>query len=224
VSALAAGADLLCLGATVSAELVEDVVAAVGAAVADGRLGLGRVEEAASRVRQLGGWTRAHSSAGSAGSAAASSLGDASASRLGLDAARRAVRIDGVIPDLSDAFVVQLESERTIAEGRVPWGILPHVDAGRRSSSMRVVAAAVLPDDVLAAAAGRPMVFAARGVHRLVGAMPLIETVAAAAPVVVVEMGWPSTQRPSGVRAFVTTYGASRANARAAAEALHLTA
>jgi beta-N-acetylhexosaminidase len=39
----------------------------------------------------------------------------------------------------------------------------------------------------------------------------------------VVEMGWPSGWRPAGARAFVTTYGASHANGRAAAEALGLT-
>jgi len=39
----------------------------------------------------------------------------------------------------------------------------------------------------------------------------------------VVEMGWPSQWRPAGARAFVTTYGASHANGRAAAEALGLT-
>jgi beta-N-acetylhexosaminidase len=39
----------------------------------------------------------------------------------------------------------------------------------------------------------------------------------------VIEMGWPSTWRPAGARAFVTTYGASHANGRAAAEALGLT-
>ena len=40
----------------------------------------------------------------------------------------------------------------------------------------------------------------------------------------VVEMGWPSAWRPSGARAFVTTYGASHANGRAAAEALGIAA
>ncbi|MEV1142656.1 hypothetical protein [Micromonospora sp. NPDC049799] len=36
------------------------------------------------------------------------------------------------------------------------------------------------------------------------------------------EMGWPARWRPTGVRAFVTTYGASHANGRAAAEVLGL--
>jgi beta-N-acetylhexosaminidase len=37
-----------------------------------------------------------------------------------------------------------------------------------------------------------------------------------------VEMGWPSTWRPAGTRAFLTTYGASHANGHAAAAALGL--
>jgi beta-N-acetylhexosaminidase len=65
-------------------------------------------------------------------------------------------------------------------------------------------------------------VFVGRNVHRLPGAAALVESVAAEAPVVVVEMGWPSAWRPKGVRAFVTTYGASHANGRAAAHTLSL--
>jgi beta-N-acetylhexosaminidase len=62
-----------------------------------------------------------------------------------------------------------------------------------------------------------------RNLHRVPGASTLIESLAATNPVVAVEMGWPSAWRPSGVRAFVTTYGASRANGWAAAAALGLT-
>jgi beta-N-acetylhexosaminidase len=49
-----------------------------------------------------------------------------------------------------------------------------------------------------------------------------VEALASTHPVVVVEMGWPSSWRPAGVRAFVTTYGASHANGWAAATALGL--
>jgi beta-N-acetylhexosaminidase len=52
----------------------------------------------------------------------------------------------------------------------------------------------------------------------------LIETLAARHTVAVVEMGWPGHWRPAGAQAFVTTYGASHANGRAAAEALGLAA
>ena len=62
----------------------------------------------------------------------------------------------------------------------------------------------------------------ARHAHRLANATELIEGLAARHPVTVVEMGWPSSWRPAGVRAFVTTYGASHANGRAAAAVLGL--
>ena len=58
----------------------------------------------------------------------------------------------------------------------------------------------------------------ARRLHSLPGGPALAEALAAAHPVGVVEMGWPSSWRPAGVRAFLTTHGASAANARAAAE------
>ncbi|MCK1835739.1 glycoside hydrolase family 3 protein, partial [Micromonospora sp. R42003] len=53
VRALAAGADLLCIGARVDAELVESVAAEIVAAIGDGRLARERVEEAAGRTATL---------------------------------------------------------------------------------------------------------------------------------------------------------------------------
>ncbi|MEU4782925.1 glycoside hydrolase family 3 N-terminal domain-containing protein, partial [Micromonospora sp. NPDC023633] len=53
VRALAAGADLLCIGAEVDAALVERVVAEIVGALADGRLDRARVEEAAGRAAAL---------------------------------------------------------------------------------------------------------------------------------------------------------------------------
>src|SRR5262249_56356683 len=57
VRSLLAGADLLCLGARVDAELVEATVAGIIEAVRSGRLAASRVEEAASRVAGLVGWS-----------------------------------------------------------------------------------------------------------------------------------------------------------------------
>jgi beta-N-acetylhexosaminidase len=78
-------------------------------------------------------------------------------------------------------------------------------------------------DDLRTAAGGRPIVLVGRHLHRARPTRTLVETLAKVHPVVVVEMGWPSSWRPAGATAFVTTYGASRANGRAAAEALGLT-
>jgi beta-N-acetylhexosaminidase len=237
--ALAAGADLLCIGADVDRALVEEIVVDVVAAVHDGRLPLSRLEEAAARTAELAAWAArpadAHDPAGTArlasvppddrvaDDAAAPTEADVDAvTNLGLAAARRAIAIEGEVPPLSGALVVQLESPSTIAEGRVPWGVYPHVAAA--AGPMRVAATATSAADLRAVAAGRPIVIAGRNLHRLAGAAELVEALAATDRVVVVEMGWPSTWRPAGAVAFLTTYGASRANGRAAAEALGLAA
>jgi beta-N-acetylhexosaminidase len=207
VRALAAGADLLCIGAEVDEGLVEAVAAEIVAGVGDGRLPLARLEEAAGRTAELAAWARnrpapAHHDAG-----------------LGYAAARRAVRVEGSPAELSDPLVVQLDSGHSIAEGRVPWGLRPHVGGVEQ---VTVAAGDVTPESLVTRAGARPIVVVGRHVHRSPAARGLIERLAAAHPVAVVEMGWPSAWRPAGVRAFVTTYGASHANGRAAAEALRL--
>ncbi|MGW5559033.1 glycoside hydrolase family 3 N-terminal domain-containing protein [Micromonospora sp. NPDC003944] len=208
VRALSAGADLLCIGAKVDAELVERVAVEIVDALADGRLPTARVEEAAGRAADLAAWTRA------AGSSPAT--GD---TELGYAAARRAVRVDGLLTGLDQPLVVQLHTESTIAEGRVPWGLGPHLHG---VSEIRVIATETNPATLRGLAGDRPIVLVGRHLHRLPGGPELIADLAAQHPVTVVEMGWPAQWRPAGVRAFVTTYGASHANGRAAAEALGL--
>ncbi|HEY7271429.1 MAG TPA: glycoside hydrolase family 3 protein [Actinoplanes sp.] len=210
VRALAAGADLLCVGADVDALLVEAVAVEIVSAVRDGRLPLPRVEEAASRV------------AGLASSSALRPFGPSAADgRLGYAAARRAVRVEGSLAGLRNPLVVQLESDSSIAEGRVPWGLTPHMNG---TEQVTVVAAEATPAALTDRAGQRPIVVVGRHTHRSAAARFLIERLAADHPVTVVEMGWPSRWRPSGARAFVTTYGASHANGRAAAEVLGLAA
>ncbi|GGM22329.1 sugar hydrolase [Micromonospora sonchi] len=208
VLALAAGADLLCIGARVDADLVERVAAEIVAALGDGRLARSRVEQAAGRAAELAAWTRA----------AGTSTG--TPTRLGYAAARRAVHVEGVLTGLGRPLVVQLHAAATIAEGRVPWGLGPHL---HDTEQIRVVATEADPEDLCRRAGSRPIVLVGRHLHRLPGGPELVATLAARHPVVVVEMGWPASWRPPGVRAFVTTYGASHANGRAAAEALGLT-
>ncbi|MCL7460774.1 glycoside hydrolase family 3 N-terminal domain-containing protein [Micromonospora echinofusca] len=207
VRALAAGADLLCIGAQVDAELVERVVAEIVGALADGRLDRARVEEAAGRAAALAAWTRA------AGTTSVAPDG------LGYAAARRAVRVEGELAGLDRPLVVQLHAASTIAEGRVPWGLGPHLDG---AEELRVVATETGPAALRQLAGDRPIVLVGRHLHRLPGGAELVTELAAEHPVTVVEMGWPSRWRPAGARAFVTTYGASHACGRAAAEVLGL--
>ncbi|MER7444928.1 glycoside hydrolase family 3 N-terminal domain-containing protein [Micromonospora avicenniae] len=208
VRALAAGADLLCIGAKVDAELVEQVAAEIVEALGDGRLERARVEQAAGRATTLAAWTRA-----------ATRVPTGGGTDLGYAAARRAVKIDGVLTDLVRPLVVQLHAASTIAEGRAPWGLGPHL---ADTEEVRVVAAETDPAALRHLAGDRPIVLVGRRLHQLPGGPELITALAAVHPVTVVEMGWPAQWRPAGVRAFVTTYGASHANGRAAAEALGL--
>ncbi|MFI6824027.1 glycoside hydrolase family 3 protein [Micromonospora sp. NPDC050187] len=207
VAALAAGADLLCVGAKVDAALVEHVVTEIVTALGDGRVARDRVEEAAGRTAELAAWTRPVGGP-------APDHGD-----LGYAAARRAVRVEGIVAGLDRPLVVQVHATATMAEGRVPWGLGPHLSD---TEEVRVVAGEIDPATLRALAGDRPVVLVGRHLHRLPGGAELVEGLAAVHPVTVVEMGWPGRWRPAGVRAFVATYGASHANGRAAAEVLGL--
>ncbi|WP_250027401.1 glycoside hydrolase family 3 protein [Paractinoplanes maris] len=203
VRALTAGADLLCIGAQVDAALVEAVVAGIVAGVPRPRL-----EEAVSRTAALAAWTAEHRTL--------LSYDD----ELGLVAARRAVRVEGSLTELSSPLVVQLVSGYSIAEGRVPWGLAPHLDGVEQ---VEIVADDASAADLAAHAGARPIVIVGRHTHRKPASRALVEQLAADRAVGLVEMGWPSDWRPARARAFVVTHGASLANGRAAAEALGLT-
>ncbi|MFI7430474.1 glycoside hydrolase family 3 protein [Micromonospora sp. NPDC049836] len=208
VRALAAGADLLCIGAKVDAGLVELVVTEIVGALGDGRLDRARVEQAAGRAAEL----PSHRPGPAVPAATADGLGYA--------AALRAVRVEGDLTGLVRPLVVQVHATSTIAEGRVPWGLGPHL---RGVEEVRAVAGETAPDELRRRAGDRPIVLVGRHLHRLPGARDLVTALAAAHPVIVVEMGWPGDWRPAGARAFVSTYGASHANGHAAAEVLGLT-
>ena len=142
---------------------------------------------------------------------------------IGYPAAQRAVKVEGSLAGLGVPLIVQVlesEAEVNIAVGPgVPWGLGPHING---TEQVHIASQSASPAALRAAAGTRPIVVVGRNLHRLPGAAGLIEELAASHPVVAVEMGWPSAWRPSGVRAFVTTYGASRANGWAAASTLGL--
>jgi beta-N-acetylhexosaminidase len=214
VRALVAGNDLLCFGGelpkSADVEAVVDATAtAIVNAVRERRLSAERLDVAAARNATLAGGSVAGAGAGPD-------------TELGLTAARSALRIEGTLPDaMASALVVQLEPPATIAVGEVPWGLSPHVpgvETVRLSDGSRGPAVA---EAIAARAGARPIVLVSRDTHRHSWARALVERVSAGHPdVVLVEMGWPAAWRPSGARAYVATYGAARANARAAAELL----
>ncbi|WP_436700166.1 glycoside hydrolase family 3 N-terminal domain-containing protein [Nocardioides sp. BYT-33-1] len=163
VRALAAGCDLLCLGPDKPAALVRDVQAAIVAAVASDRLPVGRLADAAERVAGLSRRARARA----AGVRETTLDADVLA-----DAARRACRVEGPLPDLTGAAVVSIETEANIAVGAGRWGLDPDL--------------VVMGGDPLPAG---PVVVQVRDAHR----RPEVAAALAAhpGPMVVVEWGWP---------------------------------
>src|SRR4051794_30913280 len=156
VLALAAGCDLVCLGADKDADLHGRVVAAVVAAVRDGTLPEQRLADAAERVRAA---TRRIRGLQDAATAVAGADDGAAA-----EVAARAVRVHGHLPALAGATVLRLRTGTSIAVGEVPWG-LP-VD-GRVLAGRPVVdvLASTPSAGVLAAAADGPVVALVRQPH-----------------------------------------------------------
>jgi beta-N-acetylhexosaminidase len=233
VRSLAAGADLLCLGARITEDLMEQVVAGIVRAVHMGELPLDRLADAAERATALAHTTSIPapgpaSFPTSAIPAVPTTPAGLTADDIGLVAARRAVRVHGVLPAGGRRpLVVELDAPPTAAVGEVPWGLLPYlagaaadVDVLRLRPLDGADDAAGAVDEVVRRSDGRPIVLVSRDAHRHVPVRELIERITAAHPqVVMVEMGWPAW-RPVGALGYLATYGAGPANARAATELL----
>ena len=212
VRALAAGADLCCLGPGNDDALLAACVDAVVAAVADGSLAARRVHEAAGRVARL---------RRKPATAANPTVDDLA--RLGAEAARRALRVEGDLPAVAGAQVVELRRPDTIAAGPVPTGVaaaIARLDPGAAVACVaegddRAVAGALL------AARGRPLVVVARDAGRRPAQAAALRTLLTARPdAVLVDTGWPGRDAAPPAAARLTTYGASPACGLAAARLL----
>ncbi|GII78275.1 sugar hydrolase [Sphaerisporangium rufum] len=204
VMSLAAGADLLCLGPLPTRTQVAEIGQAIVTAVGDGRLTAARLEEAAERVARLRAWF--------GGPRPAAPDGEG----VGLAAARRAVSLSGTPRPLTDPLVVEVETPPNIAAGDVPWGFAPWLPAAE------VVRTRPDPAEVpglLDRARNRSLVIVVRDAHRYRESRDIVSALLAARPdATLVEMGLPIWRPPAA--AYIATYGAARANARAAAELL----
>jgi beta-N-acetylhexosaminidase len=216
VRAVAAGADLLCVGGGLAGEdTVELLADALAGAVRAGRLPEERLAEAAGRVAALAAWTAAASPAGQADGGA------------GLTAARRALQADGRAAVGPGALVVQFRPDPSIVVGDVPWGLGTALAAHDPSVTVLPYPSTDAPTDGTAAAAvladraaGRPLVLVVRDLHRHESQRELLERLLLARPdAVVVEMGTPSLA-PERAAGYLRTHGAGRVNAEAAAELL----
>jgi beta-N-acetylhexosaminidase len=189
VRALAAGADALCLGADLSPQQVERVPEAIVEAVLAGRLDEERLHGAAGRVAALAAWA---------------SPRPAHDREAGLEAARRALRVEGDPSLRGEPLVVELWPEATIAAGEAHHGLGEILDA----ETIR------LREGDRVSPLGHNVVFVVRDAHRHAWQRELVTPGA-----VVVETGLPEW-RPQGARAYVATFGAARVNLEAAAELL----
>jgi beta-N-acetylhexosaminidase len=248
VRAVAAGADLLCVGGGLAGEDTVDLLAgALAGAVRAGRLPSERLAQAAGRVAELAAWTAAAKPAGRADRGA------------GLAAARLALRADGRATTGPGALVVEFRPDPTIVAGDVPWGLgtalaahdptvtvlseprnpdpsgatapLPEPRTPDPSGATAPLPEPRTPADpspdgtataaaLVGRAAGRPLVLVVRDLHRHGRQQDLLGRLLGARPdAVVVEMGVP-VLAPDGAAGYVRTHGAGRVNAEAAAELL----
>ncbi len=195
VLALAAGADLLCLGSVNPDEEIGEIAAAIEAAVADGSLDEARVIEASERCAALG---RAHAERRAAASSTVPEIPGAAAVRATFEVSDEAAA--ALAADRPRAWL-RLEPAANVAVGNAPWGpfaagveaaatLGPHDDPASF--------AAAVPDGALAVVVGKDN-------HRHPWALAAIDAVRGRGDTVVVDMGW-----PGDVAADVATYGASR--------------
>jgi beta-N-acetylhexosaminidase len=190
VRAVDAGADAVCLGHDLGDEAVRDVVRSLAAHVAEERLA-----EAAGRVAVV----RVE---------ATPAKPDRS---VGLEAARRALLVEGEPPTDGPLLVVELAPPPTIAAGEVPASLASRLP-GAEQVVLRVGSAPPRVD-------GRRLVLVLRNGHLHEWQRQLAEALLDQARGVVVETGVP-VWRPARAAAYVVTYGAGRVNLDAAAERL----
>jgi beta-N-acetylhexosaminidase len=214
VRALRAGCDLLCLG-TDNADL--DIMAieqAVAAAVAEGRLDPGRVDQAAGRVHALADdLVASHPPVKDRSELVQAGVWPENDRELvaafGMQPTAEAWR--GVADEFS---IVRLEARPNIAAGHVPWGpfaaVADEPDRPRNSAFAAHPQFEVTGEDsaLPPASVDAPVLVLGRDIHRHAFARAVVDRLRAEhTSVLVVDMGWPSEDRRY---ADVATFGASR--------------
>jgi beta-N-acetylhexosaminidase len=210
VQALAAGCDLLCLGADNTAAQLDEIVAAIAAAVENGRLSGDRVREAAGRVRALAALAPAPPPAEGACGVMEPKHDTGTLDRLARafelsDAARARLAGGG-----GAGTVLRVDTVANIAVGVAPWG--PFALASHTAGAWPGVDAIVGLDEWTAmpdpASLAGPVLIVGKDLHRHPFAVAAIDALRAVRDdVVAVDMGWPSADRRY---ADIATFGASR--------------
>jgi len=224
-AALAAGCDLLCIGTENTDEQLDEIEAAIVAAVEAGTLSRSRLADAAGRVVRLAQETRddfdripiteyalamAEPSFDTQRIAASFSVND---------------RARKWIASAPETFsVVRIDTEMNIAVGQAPWGPFAELAASPDSEladawrARPVVSRTAEDTHEIMLAALAPVLVIGKDNHRHPFARELIDALRAESrEVVVVDMGWPSDDL---AYADVATFGASRLAGRALLELL----
>lgn len=202
VRALVAGCDLLCLGTGTTGGQVEEIVAAIGAAVGQGHLDAARVHEAAER------------------SASLRAAPPTSASRragLDPDDLRRCVtgfavgeRARGWLDRHAgrSQTVVLLDGDVNIAAGQVPWGLEAALADERAASRSGQPEVAVVREPDVRPGREEAVVAVGKDLHRQPGAAARLASLRdAGADVLAVDLGWPDER--AGL-VDLATFGGSR--------------
>jgi beta-N-acetylhexosaminidase len=205
VAAIAAGADLLCIGTNNSEAQMREIAAALDDAVGAGVLSAERLAEAAGRVRALGAQTAEAREQQPAPAALVTGL----VPGLTLERVTQAFAISDSAKvmleerDGTPLVWLRLEPSHNIAVGDSPWGPF--------APGVITPAATLVPGDspqiLLAAASGGLPVVVGKDNHRHAFARQAIAALREQGPVLVVDMGWPDLDQDF---ADLATYGASR--------------
>ena len=199
VRALAAGADLLCIGTDNSDEEIDAIEAAISAAIARGTLAPARVAEAISRNRAL--------AADLNELAAAVPVPAPIAPDFSLESAIAAFDIQPTATVGRTRLLVAVETTANIAVGGCPWGL-----AAAGIAVLPLHDGDALPDTP---PAGTQLVIIGKDNHRHAWVRELVDLARERdAATLVVDMGWPSEDRQY---ADVATFGASQFVGRALA-------
>ncbi|MCZ2803632.1 hypothetical protein O2W18_00770 [Modestobacter sp. VKM Ac-2983] len=212
VLSLAAGADLLLLGAEDGEEHCAAIRAAVRAAVADRTLSEDRLRDAAARVTALRQRL----------AAVARSAAPVTAPGTGRAAARAALRAREVAPLTGPAVVAELRAGTNLAVGDAAWSLAgPLAEHGLLAGLQTVTEDGVSADDVVTAAAGRPVVVAVRDAYRSPWQTAWLDRLHRARPdAVLVALGM-SVDAERAPGPAVAAHGAARAVTQAVADLLH---
>jgi beta-N-acetylhexosaminidase len=209
--AMAAGADLLLIGAEDGEEHCAAIRAAIARHVDDGRLTEERLREAAGRMAALRERLAGRSAAAP----------DDDGDDLGLVAARSALRTRDVAALDAAPVVVELRAGTNLAVGGAKWSLAEPLQAQRPLSDVLTVTAdGPSADEAVARADGAPLVVAVRDAYRSEWQRAWLRRLTEQRPdAVVVALGMPADLDLVPGPA-VAAHGAARANTRAVADLL----